>query len=234
MATIRNRSEWLEERRKGLGASEAAAAVGLSPWKTNVQLWREKTGRSDPEDISGKEAVQFGVRAEGSVRRVFAAMHPEYDVAYAGAWDVQRKHGSEWYLATLDGRLYEAQGGAGRAVEFERQEDCDECYRMRPYGVLEIKTTSIQGRGEEWRGRVPTHYLAQVLHQLNATGAEFAVLVALLRDRYEATGRVAEVREYRFERAEYADQIAWLLEREREFWGYVRRDEEPPLVLPDI
>lgn len=35
---IKNNEEWLSARKKGIGASEAAAVVGLSPWKTNVDL----------------------------------------------------------------------------------------------------------------------------------------------------------------------------------------------------
>jgi putative phage-type endonuclease len=37
--------DWLEWRRKGLGASDAPAVMGVSPWTTAYQLWEEKTGR---------------------------------------------------------------------------------------------------------------------------------------------------------------------------------------------
>ena len=39
-----NREEWLQARRRGIGGSDAAAVLGLSPWKSNVRLWEEKTG----------------------------------------------------------------------------------------------------------------------------------------------------------------------------------------------
>ena len=47
-----NRKQWLEERKAGIGASDAAAIIGMNPWKTNIQLWQEKTGEVEPEDIS--------------------------------------------------------------------------------------------------------------------------------------------------------------------------------------
>ena len=40
-----NREEWLKERKKGIGGSDAATVLGKNPWKTNVELWEEKTGR---------------------------------------------------------------------------------------------------------------------------------------------------------------------------------------------
>lgn len=41
-----DRLAWLEIRRSGLGSSDAAAAVGLNPYKSQLELWMEKTGRT--------------------------------------------------------------------------------------------------------------------------------------------------------------------------------------------
>lgn len=38
-----NTKEWHQFRRNHVGASDAAAILGLSPWKKSVQLWEEKT-----------------------------------------------------------------------------------------------------------------------------------------------------------------------------------------------
>ena len=45
---------WLSIRQKGIGASDAAAAIGLNPFKSQLELWMEKTSRSDaslPDDL---------------------------------------------------------------------------------------------------------------------------------------------------------------------------------------
>lgn len=42
-----NTQEWLDLRKKGIGGSDAAAAVGQSKWKTPYQVWLDKTGRDD-------------------------------------------------------------------------------------------------------------------------------------------------------------------------------------------
>lgn len=58
-------------RNKGIGSSDAAAAVGLNPWKTPAQLWLEKTGRVVPPDISDIEHVHFGNVLEDVVAEEF-------------------------------------------------------------------------------------------------------------------------------------------------------------------
>ncbi len=51
-----SREAWLAVRKDGIGSSDAAAAVGLNPYKSQLELWLEKTGRdaglpkSDPHD----------------------------------------------------------------------------------------------------------------------------------------------------------------------------------------
>lgn len=42
---MQDRSKWLEMRKSGIGGSEAAAIVGLNPWKSAFQLWMERQGR---------------------------------------------------------------------------------------------------------------------------------------------------------------------------------------------
>lgn len=48
--------EWLEQRKKGIGGSDAAAVLGISPWKTPYQLYMEKRGETEQE-ISQKDSV---------------------------------------------------------------------------------------------------------------------------------------------------------------------------------
>ena len=45
---------WLKSRTLGIGGSDAAAILGLNPYKSNVELFEEKTGKRMPEDISDK------------------------------------------------------------------------------------------------------------------------------------------------------------------------------------
>lgn len=59
-----SRDEWLKIHQVGIGSSDAAAAIGLSPYKCALSLWLEKTGRKAPEDLSQKEPVLWGTILE--------------------------------------------------------------------------------------------------------------------------------------------------------------------------
>jgi len=47
------KAEWLKNRRKGIGGSDAAAILGYSPWKKPMDVWLDKKGmvpeRTDPD-----------------------------------------------------------------------------------------------------------------------------------------------------------------------------------------
>ena len=57
------------DRRAGLGASDAPAALGLSPWKTPLELFLEKTGRAAP--VEEKLSMRIGRALEPVVLRAF-------------------------------------------------------------------------------------------------------------------------------------------------------------------
>ena len=42
---------WLKGRLNGIGGSDASAVVGKNPYKTNIELFEEKTGRRIVPDI---------------------------------------------------------------------------------------------------------------------------------------------------------------------------------------
>lgn len=59
---------WHATRRKGLGGSEIAIIMNLSPYRTPYSLWLEKTGRKAPDNISALPHVQRGIQGEKSCR----------------------------------------------------------------------------------------------------------------------------------------------------------------------
>lgn len=71
VAEMADRDKWLELRKKGIGGSEAAIIVGMNPWKSAFQLWMEKTGQTEPEDISNNEYVKWGTKLEQLVAEAF-------------------------------------------------------------------------------------------------------------------------------------------------------------------
>ena len=153
-----NRDQWLQVRKGGIGSSDAAAAVGLHPYKSQLQLWMEKTGRDgnlpvvNPNDDTSPMywgtllepivAAHYTRRTGHRVRRINAVLqHPEYP----------------WMLANID---REVTGAAD-------------------VQILECKTAGIHG-SRLWRDGVPEYVQLQVMHQLAVTGKQAADVAVLL------------------------------------------------------
>lgn len=209
-----DRQKWLEERKHGIGGSDASSIVGMNPWKTNVQLWEEKTGRTTSEDISKKPAVKYGVYAEEHLRQLFALDYSQYHLGY-NEFKMHRNKEYPFIFATLDGEIF----------------DPDTEQR----GVLEIKTTNIvqSMQREKWNDRIPENYYVQILHQLLATGWDFAILKAHLRSEWDNEVRIT-TRHYTIKRSEVLEDIEYLKQKEIEFWDCVVNDRKPNLLLPSI
>lgn len=192
------REEWLNIRKKGIGSSDAAAAVGLNPYKSQLELWMEKTGRDaelpqlDPSDDTSPAfwgtilepivASHYKNKTGNRVRRINAVLqHPDPELS--------------WMLANID----------------------REVIGVEDVQILECKTAGING-SRLWKEGVPEYVQLQVMHQLAVTGKQAADVAVLLG------GQHLEI--YRIERDE--TMIAQLIELERQFWHYVETDTAPP------
>lgn len=210
------REEWLRFRRDGIGGSDAACVVGRNKYKSNVQLWQEKSGLASPADISDNPAVVFGVNAEPILRHLFSLNYPQYCIEYH-PYRMYANNEIPFIYATLDGELHDHFSG----------ED----------GVLEIKTCTIQNpaQWDEWENRIPDAYYIQVLHQLAATGRAFAMLCACLRYYPKSDTELRmQIRHYRIDRTDVQDDMDQLIKKEIVFWKMVKAKQEPALILPEI
>lgn len=205
------RNEWLEERKKGIGGSDAAAIIGANPYKDNIKLWEEKTGRKTADDISDKSYVKYGTEMEPILRESFKIKHPEFEILHEENTII--KHPVYPFLfASLDGILINKETGEK--------------------GILEIKTSEIlrSMQKEKWKDQIPPNYYCQILHYLNVTGFTFVKLFAELN--YEENYQVTKT--YTIERKDVEEDIKYLEKKEIEFWKYIEEDKCPPLVLPNI
>ncbi len=152
-------AEWLEVRRQGIGSSDCAAACGLNPYMSMLELWMIKTGRVQQaieDESSGHAPMYWGKQLEplvaeyysmstnNKVRRINAVLqHPDADKYFM--------------LANLD---YSVVGS-------------DEVQ------ILECKTAGEHG-SRLWRDGVPLYVLCQVQHQLAVTGKKAAHICVLI------------------------------------------------------
>lgn len=208
-----SREEWLAARKSYIGGSDASCIVAMNPYKTNVDLWEEKTGRRKPVNIDNEPFVVYGRDAENSLRELFRLDFPKYKLHYFenNIW-LNEKY--PFAHASLDGWLTDENGRLG---------------------VLEIKTTNIlqSMQKEKWNHRIPDNYYIQVLHYLLVTEAEFAILKAQLK--YDYDGDIfLTTKHYFIERKEVLEDLNYLEQAERAFYASIQNDQKPPLLLPAI
>ncbi|WP_373190449.1 YqaJ viral recombinase family protein, partial [Halomonas sp.] len=154
-----DRQAWLSIRQSGIGSSDAAAAVGLNPYKSQLELWMEKTERTDthrelsPED-SLTSPLHWGQVLEPLVADHYAR-HTGYRVQRVNAILQHVEH--PWMLANLDREVV-----GNDAVQ-----------------ILECKTAGLFG-ARLWKEGVPEYVQLQVMHQLAVTGQQAADVAVLL------------------------------------------------------
>jgi putative phage-type endonuclease len=128
--------EWLAAREKGIGASQAAAAIGMSEWQSPVSLWAEKLGLVPPQPES--VPMRIGTALEPLIARLYTEAT---GVKVRRANNLRQHSSHAFMLASIDRR-------AGRKpVELK--------YSARATGY-----------GEPGTDEVPDDVLVQVLHQL--------------------------------------------------------------------
>ena len=147
------REQWLQERRTGIGGSDAAVIFDASPFMTALELYFDKRGEL-PVDPIEPEHLKWGRLLEPVVRQEYAertgrvvqqipalVVHPRYP----------------WMIGNMDGHVVDGQR------------------------VYEGKTArTSEGWGEPGTDQVPEHILFQAQHYLCVTGyavADVAVLI---------------------------------------------------------
>lgn len=211
MYRFETRDEWLEARKKFIGGSDIASIMGLSAWKTNVQLYREKKGLVMPDDLSDNPLVEYGSKAEEHIRALFELDHPELKVGYVpeNSW---RNTKYPFAAASLDGWTV------------------DEKNRT---GILEIKTATITSalQSQKWKDRVPDNYYCQVLYYLGVTEWEYVNLRANLKYQFPDEPVKIWTKDYHIERSEVEEDISTIMEKAAEFAESLEKNIEPPVIL---
>lgn len=87
---------WHEFRKNKIGGSDAAAVMGLSPWKTSKQLWEERKGLRVP--FSGSKASERGIELEPH-----ALKFAERETGLSFSADVLQHPVHDRIIASLDG-----------------------------------------------------------------------------------------------------------------------------------
>lgn len=200
----RDRAQWLDRRRAGIGGSDIAAVLGVSPWRTPLQVWASKLVELD-EDAD--EVMAWGRRFEPLILDVWAAERRSR-VTHRGA--LIRNRERPWMMATLDGVTRVTVAGL---------EDAYLATARRVPALVEAKSVS------DWTWpEIPQHYQLQAQWSMAVAGFELAFLVVLhggrKLDTYDLPADPAV-------QAELIDEAAL-------FWQAVEAGEPPAAEAGDL
>ena len=137
---------WLEERARGIGASEAGTILGLNPYDSAYSLWLRKTGQIPAQEET--LAMKLGHLMEPVLHRLYEDQTGR-TLVDPGEYQIFSHADYPWLRCTPD-----------RLVTFEDGEQ----------GAVEMKTASINMAKEWSEGEAPLAYQAQLQIQLACLG----------------------------------------------------------------
>jgi putative phage-type endonuclease len=123
---------WHKERATGIGGSEIAAILGISPYTTAYQLWLDKTGKTPRKDISNLPHVQRGILGEEVCRDLYERTH----------------------LKSFKPKMWQGKKSWHRAS--------DDGWNIDDNVTMEIKCMSALNHEMTKNGIVPPHYMCQM------------------------------------------------------------------------
>lgn len=161
------RRAWLQERQTGLGGSDAAVVLGLSPWKSRYELWAEKCGSLPPQEASDSPHLDLGRNLEAVVLRLLALKTGRV-VEPAEPYKLVRHEEYDWLFCTPDGWEFD-HVLCGGGVHPAR-------------GIVQAKTAFAMNR-HDWDDEPPDYYRVQLQHEMLATGCSWGTLAVLFIDQ---------------------------------------------------
>lgn len=206
-----SRDEWLEKRKCGIGGSDAASVLGLSPYKSSMSVYMEKIRDAHFANVcsaSSHPAFQNCHSANDSKgESAFQNCYTDEEVSYRMELGNKLENfvASEFSLKTgkkvrnINGILKNdkypfAIANIDRAVIGEK-------------AFLECKVTNSYSK-KLWEKEVPIHYQIQCHHYMSVTGATHCYVAALIGNE--------EFVIHKLDRDE--DLISQIMDLEKMFW----------------
>ena len=152
------REEWLARRQEGIGASEAAAALGIDPWSTPLDLYLRKTrGEERERSPSEQWRLRFGTRMQADI---LAELASATGIAVHACDVLYRSRRWPYMLATPDALVV-----AGEAL-----------------ALAEAKLVGHRMESD-WEAGLPLYVQAQAAHQAIVMGVERVFVAVLFFER---------------------------------------------------
>lgn len=192
------------DRRQYIGSSDIAAIMGLSPWRTPLQVWESKLSDAPTVPPTPEKAA------------VFARGHRWEPVVREMLMDALRERFGEDGTILEKNRRYIDTVYPFMAAEI----DVEVAIAGKDYNV-ELKTVhafKANEWGEEGSDEIPVHYAAQAMYGLMVTGRNHCIVAAL----FGADNLVT----YQIDRDE--ETIAGMRQKAIDFWNNNVLANNPP------
>ena len=154
-----DRESWLQERQKGIGASESPAILGVGYAGTSpLSVWAEKVHGYRPEFTAEQlRRMERGKRMEAIITAELHEEMPDLPIQDPGEFTIFRHPDVPCMFATID-----------------RLATTDE-------GLVPVELKNVSGRHwADWQEEPPLLYQVQCQHQMDVLGADICYLVALI------------------------------------------------------
>lgn len=145
-----DRLSWLQARQSGIGGSDVAAILGISKWRTPLDVYLSKVGEAvETEDNA---SMEWGRRLEPVIRQAYSDKTGTQVVVPS---ELIRSEKHPFMIANVDGLT------SDRVVE------------------IKTARTSADW-GEEGTDEIPDYYLSQVQHYMSVTGKTLCDVAVLI------------------------------------------------------
>lgn len=169
--------EQLEARRAGIGGSDIAAVLGMSPWKTPLDVYNEKLGLVEPPDLAANEAVHFGNVLEDVVADEFGrrtGLKPRRNNQHL----VHKAH--PFLMANIDRAITGQPFGMRCGLECKTTDKWAAKPGLWGEGAVFERDSDGELQIAHYDDQVPDWYLLQCAHYMAVTGADLWFLAVLI------------------------------------------------------
>jgi putative phage-type endonuclease len=202
-----SKTEWLKQRKNGIGGSEVASVLNISPYKSAYKVWQDKV--SDEIEDEENDYTRLGNFIEN-----FIALEYTRQTGRKTLRDnkirVHKEHSC--LIVNLDRVIVDNQDGSGP-------------------GLLECKST-VSYVFKSWKDdetaqqSIPLVYYCQIQHELSVTGYKWAILAVYILD-LRKTVFIPIYRDDEYIEKQNRFLVMW--------WNaYVLQNEAPPMTAVEL
>lgn len=207
---FKTKEEWLEIRSNKITATRLVALMGLSSYKTNVDVYELIVGIQKENDTQENERMKMGAEIEKHIRGMFITRHPEYELI--------KQQDNEYVFFVDDEYDYIGTSCDGEVVHKETNEQ----------GLLEIKYFEGYSNSKKFtKDSIRDDCYAQLVHEIRTAKKDFGWFIVALD-----YNDMVVLREYYVRAENCKEDMEVTLNVCKEFYNkYVVTKTRPPLAM---